>query len=218
MFWIFFFYRSFRFWKLWHISCENFLNTWILILFRRKWIFMFKVPSSGLNRSCVYTAIMCLMNKIVLSLCRYHTKGNVDRYDWKMCECTGSYITTHSIYFLLFLRCLFFFVCLCVCVCMPLVLSPVGYVFCYRLPTHMSVVAYFIHCDNAYSYEDNFIYLYSHYDLSMRWHNKGFNEFDSCASFWLQIHHRLLHHNFCYGISMKFHRLCISKTASDCMC
>lgn len=34
---------------------------------------------------------------------------------------------------------------------------------CCRLPTHMSLLSRSIHCDDAYSYGDNFIYLYSHY-------------------------------------------------------
>ena len=37
-------------------------------------------------------------------------------------------------------------------------LLPVGDVFCYRLPTHMSLVAF--HCDDAYSYEKTILSIY----------------------------------------------------------
>lgn len=115
----------------------------------------------------------------------------------------GSYITTHSIYFLLFLRCLFvnFFFVLSPCrLCLLLSVAN----------SHVGCRARIVHCDDAYSYEDNFIYLYSHYDLSMRWHNKGFNEFNSYVPFWL-CKSIIIRCNaiLLWNVSMKFHRLCI---------
>lgn len=55
-----------------------------------------------------------------------------------------------------------------------------GCLFVIALPTHMSVRMrcriLSVDCDDAYSYGDNFIYLYSHYDLSMWCYNKACNE------------------------------------------
>lgn len=95
-------------------------------------------------------------------------------------------------------------------------LSAVSFVIGCQLTCRLSRGISF-HCDDAYSYEDNFIYLYSHYDLSMRWHNKGFNEFNSLLlRLWLLI---IVCCAALHGISTdhSLAHLHISKTASDCI-
>lgn len=83
--------------------------------------------------------------------------------------------TTHSIYLVLFI---WFFS-----------LSAVGCMLLSVANSHVALLSGSIHCDDAYSYGDNFIYLYSHYDLSMWCHNKGFNEFNSLAHCHMSLHH-----------------------------
>lgn len=92
-----------------------------------------------------------------------------------------AHIMAHSIYrefflrhfFAFFLVVFFFFCCF----------SRFGLFMLSVANSHNSrfLLSGFVYSDDAYSYGDNFIYLYSHYDLSMWRHNKGFNEFDSLA-------------------------------------
>lgn len=72
-----------------------------------------------------------------------------------------------------------------------------------------------VDCDDAYSYGDNFIYLYSHYDLSMWCHNKAFNEFTFFR--WIfRVYLDRCHDApfFSLGLSMDF---VISRLASECI-
>lgn len=106
-----------------------------------------------------------LTSRMVLSLFRYHTEGS----KMTLNALLTAHITTHSIY-------LSFFVCDFFCV-LNFRLSAVSLLSVAN--SHVALVALHSLRWCIFIWRQFYLFIFTLYDLSMWWHNKGFNEFDS---------------------------------------
>lgn len=120
-------------------------------------------------------------SKMALSLFRYHIWKPNELYGQKVCKCSANTEYSQWVVHHTFLR----KHDLLTAFLTPIYLEPVDGFLCYRLLARMTPLSRSVHCDNAYSYGDNFIHLYLRYDLSMGCHNRDSSKFDSMS--WLLL-------------------------------